>query len=219
MRVWPARHATVPHSVRSPQVFMSKLAGLPVTWSSIARPSLAFSIVVLLSRGGDVVGAAPCVVAVAVFLACLIWVDLLFAGFADGHGSSPEMSSGMMAGTRPGAAVAMVLPSRVPGSALTSADPPVNVRRMVGIRTETLMDSPPFSVARCGDDHDEAPPVCDDSQASNAASVGRIPAMPPSGSAGPDPAAPPCAGPDPAAPPRPTASSVFRPSPELMMTV
>src|SRR5215472_14476751 len=114
MRVWPARHATVPHSVRSPQVFMSKLAGLPVTWSSIARPSLAFSIVVLLSRGGDVVGAAPCVVAVAVFLACLIWVDLLFAGFADGHGSSPEMSSGMMAGTRPGAAVAMVLPSRMP---------------------------------------------------------------------------------------------------------
>src|SRR5579859_7883879 len=32
----------------------------------------------------------------------------------------------------------------VPGAALTSADPPVNVRKMVGIRTETLTHGPPF---------------------------------------------------------------------------
>src|SRR6516165_5090645 len=52
---------------------------------------------------------------------------------------------------RPGyAASRLAMTSRrVPGSAFTSAEPPVNVRRMVGIRTETLMDEPPFlGVAR-----------------------------------------------------------------------
>src|SRR5215510_7639860 len=36
---------------------------------------------------------------------------------------------------------------KVPGSAVTSAEPPVNVRKMVGIRTETLIRGLPFLAA------------------------------------------------------------------------